>query len=308
MKDYLEFKKLCLSGEPVFLDGAMGTYIQQLGGDLFGAKNNIEHPDLVRQVYDDYIGAGSQAINTNTFSLNKIYMAKKEFGLDAMDLSLNKAVEIACDAAASASEKTYVLGGFGPCGELFMRGRTKNYENEEIVDSYTAQAETMAKYPISAFLLETFFDLTEISLVVEACRRINPQLPILMSLTFATTNKGGATLMGNRAAQIAQWANENDIFAVGANCGDLTPLEYAVIIREYGENTQKPIFIIPNAGMPVLDGNGEAQYPMKAEEFASQMVACYRAGARLLGGCCGTDPSHIAALVEAISKERQLKK
>lgn len=305
MNEYIDFKEKCLSGEPVFLDGAMGTYIQQIGGDLFGAKNNLEHPDLVRRVYDDYIAAGSRVLNTNTFSLNKIYMAKKEFGLDAMDLSLNRAVEIACDAAANGPEKIHVLGGFGPCGELFMRGRSKNYENEEVVESYMAQAETMSKYPISGFLLETFFDLTESGLVVEACRNVNPNLPIIMSLTFATANKGGATLMGNRSAQIAEWANDNDIFAVGANCGDLTPLEYAGIIREYRSHTTKPILIEPNAGMPVLDANGEAQYPMKADEFATQMVECYRAGARILGGCCGTDPSHIRALVEAINRERQ---
>jgi 5-methyltetrahydrofolate--homocysteine methyltransferase len=138
--------------------------------------------------------------------------------------------------------------------------------------------------------------------VVEACKRVNPDMPIIMSLTFATANKGGATLMGNRSAQIAEWANENDIFAVGANCGDLTPIQYAEIIKEYKGTTQKPILVQPNAGMPVLDGDGEAQYPMKADEFAEQMTACYHAGARILGGCCGTDPSHIKALVDAISK------
>jgi len=172
-----------------------------------------------------------------------------------------------------------------------------------VVESYIVQAETMSKYPISAFLLETFFDLTESGLVIEACRKVNPDLPIIMSLTFATANKGGATLMGNRSAQIAEWANDNDIFAVGANCGDLTPSQYAEIIKEYRGATTKPLMIEPNAGMPVLDGDGEAQYPMKAEEFAQQMVECYRAGARLLGGCCGTDPSHIKALIEAIGKE-----
>ena len=303
MKD---FRETCLSGAPVFLDGAMGTYIQQMGGDLFGAKNNLDHPDLVRRVHDDYIAAGSQVITTNTFSLNEIYMAKKAFELDAMGTSLNRAMEIACEAAAAAENtagKIHVLGGFGPCGELFMRGRCKNYENEQVVESYTVQAETMCKYPISAFLLETFFDLTESGLVIEACRRVNPDLPIIMSLTFATANKGGATLMGNRSAQIAEWANDNDIFAVGANCGDLTPSQYSEIIKEYRGATTRPLMIEPNAGMPVLDGEGEAQYPMKAQEFAQQMVECYRAGARLLGGCCGTDPNHIKALIEAINKE-----
>jgi 5-methyltetrahydrofolate--homocysteine methyltransferase len=303
MKD---FRETCLSGAPVFLDGAMGTYIQQMGGDLFGAKNNLDHPDLVRRVHDDYIAAGSRVITTNSFSLNEIYMSKKAFEVDDMEKSLNRAVEIACEAAEAAQStvgKVHVLGGFGPCGELFMRGRCKNYENEQVIESYAAQAKTMSQYPISAFLLETFFDLTESGLVVEACKRVNPDLPIIMSLTFATANKGGATLMGNRSAQIAEWANENDIFAVGANCGDLTPLQYAEIIKEYKNATTKPLLIQPNAGMPVLDSDGEAQYPMGAAQFAAEMVECYKAGARLLGGCCGTNPSHIQALVEAINKE-----
>jgi methionine synthase I (cobalamin-dependent) len=153
MKD---FKERCLSGSPVFLDGAMGTYIQQMGGDLFGAKNNLEHPDLVRRVHDDYIGAGSQVITTNTFSLNEIYMAKKEFEADNMEKSLNRAMEIACQAAETAQTthgKIHVLGGFGPCGELFMRGRCKNYENEQVVASYVAQAETMNNIPFPRFCL-----------------------------------------------------------------------------------------------------------------------------------------------------------
>ncbi len=303
MKD---FRETCLSGAPVFLDGAMGTYIQQMGGDLFGAKNNLDHPDLVRRVHEDYIAAGSQVITTNTFSLNEIYMAKKAFEVEKMDSSLNLAMEIACGAAVAAESTTgkiHVLGGFGPCGELFMRGRCKNYENEQVVESYIAQAETMCKYPIAGFLLETFFDLTESGFVVEACKKVNPNLPIIMSLTFATANKGGATLMGNRSAQIAEWANDNDIFSVGANCGDLTPFQYADIIKEYRGATTKPLFIEPNAGMPVLGSDGEAQYPMKAQEFADQMLECYHAGARILGGCCGTDPSHIKALVETINKE-----
>ena len=90
------FKELVQSGATVFLDGAMGTYIQQLGGDLFGALNNLDHPELVRRVHDDYLAAGSQVLTTNTFSLNDIYMDKKDFGQDKTRLSLERATDIAC--------------------------------------------------------------------------------------------------------------------------------------------------------------------------------------------------------------------
>jgi methionine synthase I (cobalamin-dependent) len=199
MKD---FRETCLSGAPV-LDGAMGTYIQQMGGDLFGAKNNLDHPDLVRQVHDDYIVAGSQMITTNTFSLNEIYMVKKAFEADAMDVSLNRAMEIACDSASAAEStvgKIHVLGGFGPCGELFMRGRCKNYENEQVVESIF-RAETMCNIPYQ-ILLETFFDLTE-SKFGRSMQKIESRLADYHGMTLPRPTRW-CNLMGNRSAQIAE--------------------------------------------------------------------------------------------------------
>lgn len=299
-----KFKEFCLSGDPVFFDGAMGTYIQQLGGDLFGAKNNLERPDLVRKVHEDYIAAGSRAITTNTFSLNDIYMDKKDFGREKTRHSLDRACEIACEAASASSmpdRRIFVVGDLGPCGELFMRGKSKNYENQEVVDAYARQAEAMGAWPMDAFLIETVFDLVEAGLMLEGCRAACPDVPVIVSMTFATANKGGATLMGNRSGEIAAWAMERNILAIGANCGDLTPSAYAEVLREYRKVTSKPILIQPNAGMPVMGSDGNASYPMEAEEFAAQMVECRRAGADILGGCCGTNPGHIRALIREIT-------
>ena len=299
-----KFQDLVQSGATVFLDGAMGTYIQQLGGDLFGALNNLDHPELVRRVHDDYLAAGSQVLTTNTFSLNDIYMDKKDFGRDKTRHSLERATDIACQAAAAGAapgRPVFVLGDLGPCGELFMRGKSKNYENEAVVEAYARQVETMGNWPVDVFLIETVFDLTEAGLILEGCRAARPDIPVIVSMTFATDRKGGATLMGNRSADIAAWADAQDILAIGANCGDLTPQAYAEVLREYRTITARPILIQPNAGMPFLDADGNAVYPMEPEVFADQMVFCKEAGATLLGGCCGTNPEHIRALIRRIS-------
>ena len=138
----------------------------------------------------------------------------------------------AAAAAGTPGRPIYVLGDLGPCGELFMRGKSKNYENEAVVEAYARQVETMGQWPVDAFLIETVFDLTEAGLMLEGCRAARPDLPVIVSMTFATARKGGATLMGNRSADIAAWADAREILAIGANCGDLTPEAYEEVLRD----------------------------------------------------------------------------
>ena len=153
----------------------------------------------------------------------------------------------------------------------------------------------MAEYPISAFIIETVFDLNEALIILNACKDAAPKIPVIFSLTFSSLKRGGCTIMGNTAAKIAAAAEEAGAAVVGANCGDLTPEEYALIIAAMKDNCNLPLAIQPNAGKPKLK-QGQVSYPLGAREFAEQMKACYDAGARLLGGCCGTTPEHIAQL------------
>ena len=208
----------------------------------------------------------------------------------AVQLALAAALEI---AATVCDGKLFLLGDIGPSGE--MLAPLGKGDPEQLYEAFCRQAELMAAYPLDAFLIETVFDLKEAQIILRACLDIAPQIPVLLSLTFSSLKKGGCTMMGNSAAQIAAAAAQQGAAAVGANCGDLTPADYAQVIASMRAACELPLLIQPNAGKPQRQG-GEIIYSLAAAEFAQEMASCYAAGARLLGGCCGTTPEHIAAL------------
>ncbi|NLF79697.1 MAG: homocysteine S-methyltransferase family protein [Clostridia bacterium] len=277
-------------GATVILDGGMGTLMQQLGGSLKSGENNLLHPQIVERAHRLYAEAGSDAITSNTFSLNAAYAAKQGEDKQKTEDALAAALEI---AATVCDGKLFLLGDIGPSGE--MLAPLGKGDPEQLYEAFCRQAELMAAYPLDAFLIETVFDLKEAQIILRACLDIAPQIPVLLSLTFSSLKKGGCTMMGNSAAQIAAAAAQQGAAAVGANCGDLTPADYAQVIASMRAACELPLLIQPNAGKPQRQG-GEIIYSLAAAEFAQEMASCYAAGARLLGGCCGTTPEHIAAL------------
>ena len=287
MRDFLETIN---SGATLILDGGMGSLLAQLGGSMKSGENNLLHPQVVEQAHRLYLEAGSDAIITNTFSLNGIYAAKQGLDDEQRDNSLRAAMEIALKAAG---DDHYVLADLGPSGEMLAPFGCG--DPDEYFQAYYHQAQLMAQYPVAAFIIETVIDINEALIILRACREAAPQLPVLMSLTFSSLKRGGCTLMGNTAADIAAKAAAEGATAVGANCGDLTPEQYAQIMASMREACQLPLLVQPNAGKPKRVDK-KPVYPLGPEEFAAQMQACYDAGARLLGGCCGTTPQHIAAL------------
>ena len=136
--------------------------------------------------------------------------------------------------------------------------------------------------------------------MLRAAKQAAPALPVLLSLTFASVKRGGATIMGDRAAKAAASAAEWGAAAVGGNCGDLSPAEYAVVMTSMREACRLPLLVQPNAGKPRLEGD-QVYYDLSPQDFAIQMQDCRAAGASLLGGCCGTTPAHIQALRERIA-------
>ena len=289
-----DFLQMVQSGGTLILDGGMGSLLQQLGGSMSSSENNLNYPQLVEEAHRRYIAAGSDAIITNTFSLNAIYAAKQKLTAGDTERSLRAAMETALRAADGAC---YVLADLGPSGEMLAPFGTG--DSEQYYQAYRLQAQQMAEYAIDAFIIETVIDINEALIILRACHDAAPQLPVLLSLTFSSLKRGGCTLMGNTAAKIAAQAEANGAAAVGANCGDLTPGQYAQIVASMREACTLPLLIQPNAGKPKREGK-EAVYPLGPEEFATQMQECYAAGARLLGGCCGTTPEHIAALAREL--------
>lgn len=285
-----DFKEVIDSGATVILDGGMGTLLQQLGGSLKSGENNLLQPEIVEQAHRLYAAAGSDAITSNTFTLNAAYATKQGEDKQKTEDALAAALEI---AATVCDGKLFLLGDIGPSGE--MLAPLGKGDPQLLHEAFCRQAELMAAYPIDAFLIETVFDLKEAQIMLQACLDAAPQIPVLLSLTFSSLKKGGCTIMGNSAAQIATTAAEQGAAAVGANCGDLTPAEYAQVIAAMRAACALPLLVQPNAGKPQREGK-EIVYSLAAAEFAQEMDSCYAAGARLLGGCCGTTPEHIAAL------------
>ena len=284
LSDALSSKKTLL------IDGGFGSLLLSRGGDKQSGLNNIMHPELVLSLHREYVDAGSDFVTSNTFSLNRVYAGKQGISPADEEKALHAGMELAVKAAAS---QALVLADMGPSGEMLAPMGTGN--PDELLESFARQAGVMAEYKPAAIIIETVFDLKEAEIMVNACKEAAPDIPVLLSLTLSTVKRGGATLMGNRATDIAQAATDWGCAAVGANCGDLNPQDYVEILGNMRGITPLPLLLQPNAGKPVLQG-GEVIYPLLPEDFAQGMVGCKEAGAQLLGGCCGTTPAHIAAM------------
>ncbi len=283
----MDFLQTLASGKTLFFDGAMGSLLAQKGTDM-SANNNIIAPEKVAEVHQEYIAAGSDCIITNTLTLNSIYAAKRGISDSGCDEANRAAARIALAAAAG---KAFVLGDLGSTGEMLKPYGTG--DKAQFFNAFCRQVAALTENKIDGFIIETVFDLAEAKIILQACRDTS-DLPVILSMTFATAAKGGRTIMGNSAVEIAKAALDGGAVAVGANCGDLTPKEFVPIVKEMLP-VGLPIIIQPNAGIPRLE-NGTTRYDLTTEEFAAGLLACHKAGAQLLGGCCGTTPQHIAAI------------
>ncbi len=288
----LTFLERLKEDRPLLLDGGCGTLMLDRGGSAASGDNNLYHPEIVLALHREYLAAGAECLTANTFSLNGLYAARQRQSWPETEARIRAGMEIAIEAGAG---KAYILADIGPSGEMLPP--LGQAQPADFAEAYGRQAGIMAEYQPQAFLIETVFDLQEAELIVRACQAAAPEIPLLLSLTFASLRRGGATLMGHTAASVAAQAQALGCAAVGANCGDLTPQEHATVLASMREACGLPLLIQPNAGKPVTQA-GRVSYPLMAEDFAQQMQACYDAGARLLGGCCGTTPAHIAALAQ----------
>ena len=269
-------------------DGAWGTELQARG--LPPGTNpdtwNLTHPDQVQAVARAYTEAGSQVILTNTFRANAVAMkGVAEADLDA----INRAgVALSRQAAGSA----LVFASIGPTGKMLLSGEMSS---EEASAAFAAQSQSLAAAGADALLIETMSDIAEARLAVEAARLTC--LPVIVSFAFDSGKNKDRTMMGATPEAVATAMAEAGADAVGANCG--VGVELAVpICRQLRAACDLPLWIKPNAGLPTIEGSG-LRYATTAEFFASHYSALRDAGASFLGGCCGSTPEFIRALVAA---------
>jgi len=280
--------------EIILLDGAMGTQLDKRG--LMGwAQNNLENPEVVLEIQREYASYGCDALTTNTLTMNRIYIETHNVGVSVRDV--NKAgAELARQAVG---KEQYVLGDISSTGQLLEPYGT--YKESQFYEAFKEQAEILVESGVDGFIIETIFDLREAICALRACRD-NFSLPVIISIAFATEEKGGRTMMGNSAEQCAKSLTDAGADVIGANCGELDPAQMAIVVSMLRSATALPILAQPNAGRPKLVNN-QAVFEMAPEPFAAGIVECLRAGARLVGGCCGTTPEHIRAVADMLKRK-----
>jgi methionine synthase / methylenetetrahydrofolate reductase (NADH) len=285
-----------LAEGPLLCDGAMGTVLYARGVSLDACFDvlNLNTPAIVQSVHADYVAAGADCLETNTFGANRFKLAVH--GLEARAREINRAgVRLARDVRESTGRDVYVLGSMGPLGKYLAPLGT--ITADEARDAFREQAEALLEGGVDGFVVETFSDLTEIALAVEAVRGVT-DLPVVAQMAFTDE---GVTFTGHTPEDVARHLRALGVDAFGANCSVGSSVLYDVLERMLPEAAGLPLAIQPNAGLPSRIGERliYLSSPAYMAEYAGRMV---EAGARLVGGCCGTTPAHIAAMREVLDR------
>ena len=277
-------------------DGAMGTVLYARGVPLDACFDvlNLNNPRVVQGVHADYIGAGADAIETNTFGANRFKLAVH--GLESQVREINRrGARLARDVRESAGRDVWVLGSMGPLGKYLEPIGTVTAD--EAREAFREQAEALLEGGVDAFVVETFSDLAEMALAVQAIRAVT-DLPVIAQMAFTDE---GVTFMGRPPAEVARTVRALGVQALGANCSVGSSTLYDVLERMVPESGGLPLAIQPNAGLPSRIGERliYLSSPAYMADYAGRMV---EAGARLVGGCCGTTPAHTAAMRETLDR------
>jgi 5-methyltetrahydrofolate--homocysteine methyltransferase len=300
-----------LADRVVLCDGAMGTQAQarnfRIVEDFRGHENCTEilcesRPDFVRDVHRGYLAAGADAIQTNSFGGSPITLG--EFGIAEKAFDLNRrAAELAQEAIAEFAHDgrtRFVFGSVGPGTRLPSLGHV-GYQ--ELEDALSVQCAGLVAGGVDAILIETCQDPLQIKAAVNGARRARAgarqdDIPILVQLTIETT---GTLLVGADVAAAATIVEALDVPVIGLNCAT-GPREMAEHVKWLGENWPGPISVQPNAGLPELIG-GETHYPLTPTELAQWLERfVIEDGVAIIGGCCGTEARHVAALDEMLRR------
>lgn len=278
-----EFKELTVK-ETIMLDGATGSNLQKRGmpSGVCPEKWIAENEDVLIGLQKEYIEAGSNIVYAPTFSANRIKL--KEFGLENEVVELNcKLVKISKKAAGTHA---YVAGDLTMCGQQLEPLGSLTFD--ELVDAYKEQIKVMDSAGADLLVIETMMSLQETRAALLAVKEVS-SLPVMVTMSFG---EDGKTLYGTDARTAAIVLEGLGADAVGINCS-AGPDKMLTIVKDMKQVSHLPIIAKPNAGMPKLGEDGKTAYDMGADEFAEHMLKIAKAGAVMLGGCCGTDPSYI---------------
>jgi len=281
------------NNKTILLDGAMGTKMAEAGLEM-GGHTNISHPDEVSAIHQQYSECGVDIIITNTLTMNRVFIESHKVRADVREVNLAGARL----AKAAIHVGQYVLGDISSTGKLLKPNG--NLTKEDAYDAFREQSAILAEGGVDGFIIETMFDLQEALCALRACKEA-ADLPVFASIAFNTVNNGGRTIMGNTAQDCAHALTEEGACAVGANCGSIDPSQMAEIVSKMQEVSTLPIIAQPNAGKPrVVDSR--TIFDMTPSDFSLGIRQCIQAGARLIGGCCGTSPAHIRTIADILGR------
>jgi 5-methyltetrahydrofolate--homocysteine methyltransferase len=295
------FKERVAQGNILISDGAMGTYLQAKGlkpGECMESWC-ISHPNVIKEIHEDYIAAGSDIIETNSFG-GTCYKLKP-YGLEDKVRELNlTAVALARQASGG---KVYVAASVGPTGHI-VEDEGGDVTPQDLYEAFKEQVVALEQGGADALCIETMASLTEALQAIKAGKK-NTELPVICTFTFEAGARGFRTMMGVTPERAAREAVAAGADIVGANCGNgiANMIEITRQMRAAQPNT--PILINANAGMPVLEGE-KTVFKDTPEFMASKVPDLIKAGAQIIGGCCGTTPDHIAAMARVAKAAHQV--
>ena len=299
----------------LIFDGAMGTMLQlqkltavDFGGERYLGCNDylaLSSPQTVARIHRAYLEAGADVVETDSFRANRLTLA--DYGLADKTHEINfAAAQIARKAAdefSTPDKPRFVAGSIGPSGKLISTNdpEMSNISYEQLVDIFREQARGLIQGGVDLLLIETSNDILEVKATIHgihlAFEEEGIRLPIQAQVTL---DVNGKMLLGTDITAVLSILEGTGVDVVGINCST-GPEHMRGAISYLSEHSQLPISCIPNAGLP-MNVDGEAVYPMQAEEFSSALSEYVsRYGIRVVGGCCGTTPAHIRALSQKIA-------
>ncbi len=291
----INFFKALQETKPLIGDGAMGTMLHQSGikFDQCFDELNISNPAVVGEIHREYIEAGARIIQTNTYSANRFKLAKH--GLEGRLTEINRAgVELARRIILASYKPVFLAGDVGPLGvRLAPFGRVQPEQARQI---FIEQITALAAAGIDLLIIETMTDLYEIREAVLAARSVDATLPVLASMTFTRDDR---TLLGDDPAKVALEIQEAGADVIGVNCSGGPEQILRILKQMHNAVPQAKYSVMPNAGWPEQI-SGRIFYSAAPEYFGNYALLFWQAGAKIIGGCCGTTPQHIAAISKAI--------
>jgi homocysteine S-methyltransferase len=284
MKTFAE----AIASGPLLLDGAMGSLLYERG--VLHTRSydelSLSSPELIRTVHRDYVAAGADLIETNTFGANRIALARH--GLADQAVAINRA---AVELARSAGE-AFVGGAVGPTGVKF--GIATAAERRLARFALAEQIDTLVLAGVDAIVLETFTSILEMETAIEVAKERGPRVPVIAMMVFGADCRSDG---GLGPGEIADRLIASGADVVGGNCG-IGPAElYQVTTAMVGRG--KPVIAQPNAGLPA-SVEGRTLYVANPEHFGVFARRMLKSGVRMVGGCCGTTPEHIKAMLGAV--------